>query len=77
MNAARKVDAILNVWFDYIALEDYSNAKIENPAALIPSAASRFAVLDIAHFLSTQTETRFRTYLPGFSVRELPYREPY
>lgn len=29
MNAASKVDAILNAWFDYIALEDYSNAKIE------------------------------------------------
>jgi hypothetical protein len=29
LNAARKVDAILNAWFDYIALEDYSNAKIE------------------------------------------------
>lgn len=29
MNAASKVDAILNAWFDYITLEDYSNAKIE------------------------------------------------
>ncbi|MDZ8185835.1 MAG: AAA domain-containing protein [Nostoc sp. ChiSLP02] len=29
MNAASKVDAILNAWFDYIALDDYSNARIE------------------------------------------------
>ncbi|NMG18454.1 hypothetical protein [Brasilonema bromeliae] len=29
MNAVSKVDAILNAWFDYIALDDYSNAKIE------------------------------------------------
>ena len=29
MNAAHKVDAILNAWFNYIALDDYSNAKIE------------------------------------------------
>ncbi len=29
MKAAHKVDAILNAWFDYIALDDYSNAKIE------------------------------------------------
>jgi hypothetical protein len=29
LNAASKVDAILNAWFDYIALDDYSNAKIE------------------------------------------------
>ncbi len=29
MNVASKVDAILNAWFDYIALDDYSNARIE------------------------------------------------
>lgn len=29
MNAASKVDAILNAWFDYIALDDFSNARIE------------------------------------------------
>jgi hypothetical protein len=29
MMAASKVEGILNAWFDYIALEDYSNAKIE------------------------------------------------
>ena len=29
MNAASKVDKILNAWFDYIALDDYSNARIE------------------------------------------------
>jgi ABC-type branched-subunit amino acid transport system ATPase component len=29
LNAASKVDAILNAWFDYIALDDYSNARIE------------------------------------------------
>jgi AAA domain/PLD-like domain len=29
LNAANKVDAILNAWFDYIALDDYSNARIE------------------------------------------------
>ena len=29
MNAAHKVDAILNAWFNYIDLDDYSNAKIE------------------------------------------------
>lgn len=29
MNAAQKVDAILNAWLDYITLDDYSNAKIE------------------------------------------------
>ncbi|MEH1960676.1 MAG: AAA domain-containing protein [Nostoc sp.] len=28
MNAASKVDKILNAWFDYIALDDYSNARI-------------------------------------------------
>ncbi|MEG4215371.1 AAA domain-containing protein [Microcoleus sp. Pol14C6] len=29
MDNTAKVDAILNAWFDYIALEDYSNARIE------------------------------------------------
>lgn len=29
MNAASKVDAIINAWFDYIALDDYSKARIE------------------------------------------------
>jgi hypothetical protein len=29
LKAANKVDAILNAWFDYIALDDYSNARIE------------------------------------------------
>ncbi|MEH1957922.1 AAA domain-containing protein [Nostoc sp.] len=29
MNAGSKVDKILNAWFDYIALDDYSNARIE------------------------------------------------
>ncbi|NQE35876.1 ATP-dependent RecD-like DNA helicase [Microcoleus sp. IPMA8] len=29
MNNAAKVDAILNAWFDYIDLDDYSNARIE------------------------------------------------
>ncbi|MEQ8752281.1 MAG: AAA domain-containing protein [Coleofasciculus sp. G1-WW12-02] len=29
LNEARKVDAILDAWFDYIALDDYSNARIE------------------------------------------------
>jgi uridine kinase len=29
LNAVGKVDAILNTWFDYIALDDYSNARIE------------------------------------------------
>lgn len=29
MNAASKVDAILNAWFDYIALDDFSNARVE------------------------------------------------
>ena len=29
MSAARNVDAILNAWFDYIELDDYSNARIE------------------------------------------------
>jgi len=29
MMAASKVDAILSAWFDYIALEDYSNARIK------------------------------------------------
>lgn len=25
----RKIDAILSAWFDYIALDDYSNARVE------------------------------------------------
>ena len=29
MDNAAKVDAILNAWFDYIDLDDYSNARIE------------------------------------------------
>ncbi len=29
MNAASKVDTILNAWLDYVALEDYSGARIE------------------------------------------------
>ncbi|WP_242054923.1 hypothetical protein [Nostoc flagelliforme] len=29
MNAASKIDAILSAWFDYIALDDYSNARVE------------------------------------------------
>jgi hypothetical protein len=29
LNEAWKVDAILDAWFDYIALDDYSNARIE------------------------------------------------
>lgn len=29
MNATRKIEAILNAWFDYIALDDYSNARVE------------------------------------------------
>lgn len=29
MSAARNVDAILNAWFDYIELDDYSSARIE------------------------------------------------
>ncbi|BAY28969.1 superfamily I DNA and RNA helicases and helicase subunits-like protein [Nostoc carneum NIES-2107] len=29
MKATRKIDAILNAWFDYIALDDYSNARVE------------------------------------------------
>lgn len=29
LNEARKVDAILDAWFDYIALDDYSSARIE------------------------------------------------
>jgi hypothetical protein len=29
LNAASKVDVIINAWFDYIALDDYSNARIE------------------------------------------------
>jgi len=29
LNVASKVDAILNAWFDYIALDDYSKARIE------------------------------------------------
>ncbi|MEA5506694.1 hypothetical protein VB735_27060 [Halotia wernerae UHCC 0503] len=29
MNATSKVDAILNAWFDYIALDDYSKAGID------------------------------------------------
>lgn len=29
MNNAAKVDAILNAWFDYIDLDDYSNARID------------------------------------------------
>lgn len=29
LNAARKIEAILNAWFDYIALDDYSNARVE------------------------------------------------
>ena len=29
MDNTAKVDALLNAWFDYIALEDYSNARIE------------------------------------------------
>jgi ABC-type lipoprotein export system ATPase subunit len=29
LNEARKIDAILNAWFDYIALDDYSSARIE------------------------------------------------
>ncbi|MBD0346289.1 MAG: UvrD-helicase domain-containing protein, partial [Coleofasciculus sp. Co-bin14] len=29
LNEAWKVDAILDTWFDYIALDDYSNARIE------------------------------------------------
>jgi hypothetical protein len=41
LNATRKVDAILNAWFDYIALEDYSNAKIEaNSDAIKQSGVS-------------------------------------
>ncbi|MCG6138333.1 MAG: AAA domain-containing protein [Nostoc sp. LLA-1] len=29
MNETRKIDAILSAWFDYIALDDYSNARVE------------------------------------------------
>ena len=29
MDNTAKVDAILNTWFDYIDLDDYSNARIE------------------------------------------------
>ncbi len=29
MSAARKIDAILNAWFDYIELDDYSNARVQ------------------------------------------------
>ncbi|NES80449.1 MAG: hypothetical protein F6K10_02775 [Moorea sp. SIO2B7] len=29
MNATGKIDAILNAWFDYIALNDYSSARVE------------------------------------------------
>jgi len=29
LNETRKIDAILSAWFDYIALDDYSNARVE------------------------------------------------
>ncbi|MEH2160703.1 MAG: AAA domain-containing protein [Nostoc sp.] len=64
MNAASKVDKILNAWFDYIALDDYSNARIEANSDKVKQRGVKLVgdhiLIDIATFSELQKKVNQR-----------------
>ena len=54
MNVARKIEAILNAWFDYIALDDYSNARIDTNNLEIVRLVKNHVLIDRNIFLDLQ-----------------------
>ncbi|MDZ8256878.1 AAA domain-containing protein [Nostoc sp. ChiQUE01b] len=64
MNTASKVDKILNAWFDYIALDDYSNARIEANSDKVKQRGVKLVcdhiLIDITTFSELQKKVKQR-----------------